>query len=363
MAPGYEEFRNDGVPRVMRLLKSLYGFRQSPRCWYGTVDEHVVEIGFKSLKSDLCVYIYSEGGAIYVLTLYVDDLLLLLGKYRKVLERIKRKLIRGFSMTDMGDVSLVFGMEVTRDRTKGTVTITQENYMKSLLERYGMGNCNPAHTPGVGKKLSLDQPEENLLNKEDKRRFQAITGSVMCLGQVTRYTVGYDVNQLARAMSKPSKAHMAAAKHLLRYLAGTTNFAIIYKRGDFKLTAFSDANWGNNPDNGKSTSSYIAFLSDGPVSFKVGLQGLTAQSTMEAELVATVLTMKGTVFCSNMMKELGFGTRLDNVPVYIEITSTLHVAGNQTYSPRVKHVALRFLFVQELVKEGRIRIHYRGSTC
>ena len=117
----------------MRLLKSLYDLRHSPRCWYGTVDEHVVEIGFKSLKSDPCVYIYSEGGAIYVLTLYVDDVLLL-GKDRKVLERIKRKLMGRFSMTDMGDVSLVLGMEVTRDRTKGTVTITQENYVKSLLE-------------------------------------------------------------------------------------------------------------------------------------------------------------------------------------------------------------------------------------
>ena len=123
---------------------------------------------------------------------------------------------------------------------------------------------------------------------------------------------------------------MAGAKHLLRYLAGTTNFAITYKRGGFKLTAFSDANWGNNPDNGKSTSSYIAFLSNGPVSFKVGLQGLTAQSTMEAELVAAALTMKEAVFCSNMMKELGFGTRFDNVPVYIDNTLTLHVAGNQT---------------------------------
>ena len=158
----------------------------------------------------------------------------------------------------------------------------------------------------------------------------------MCLGQVTRYDIGYAVNQLARAMCKPSKVHMAAAKHLLRYLAGTTNFAITYKRGGLKLTAFSDANWGNNPDNGKSTSSYIAFLSDGPVSFKVGLQGLT-----EAELVAAALTMKETVFCSNMMKELGLGMRFDNVPVYIDNTSTLHVAGNQTYSPPVKHVALR----------------------
>ena len=82
------------------------------------------------------------------------------------------------------------------------------------------------------------------MNKEDKRRFQAITGSAMYLGQVTRYDIGYAVNQLARAMYNPSKAHMAAAKNLLKYLAGTTNFAITYKRRGFKLTAFSDANWG-----------------------------------------------------------------------------------------------------------------------
>ena len=68
-----------------------------------------------------------------------------------MLERINQKLMGRFSMTDMGDVSLVLGIEFTRDRTKGTVTITQENYVKSLLERYGMGNCNPPHTPGRGK--------------------------------------------------------------------------------------------------------------------------------------------------------------------------------------------------------------------
>ena len=74
-------------------------------------------------------------------------------------------------------------------------------------------------------------------------------------------------------MSKPSKAHMAAAKHLLRYLAGTVDFAITYKQGGFKLTAFSDANWGNNPDNGKSMSSYIVFLANSPVSSRWGCRG------------------------------------------------------------------------------------------
>ena len=86
--------------------------------------------------------------------------------------------------------------------------------------------------------------------------YQAITGFVMYLAQITRYDVMYTVCQLARAMSKPSKAHMGAAQ----YFAGTTDFSIVYKRGGFKLSAFSDANWGNNPDNGKSTSAYLVML-------------------------------------------------------------------------------------------------------
>ena len=125
------------------------------------------------------------------------------------------------------------------------------------------------------KELSLDQPEERLLSKEEKQRFQAITGSVMYLGQVTRYDILYAVIQLARAMAKPSKAHMSAAKHLLRYLAGTVDFVVTCKIGGFKLMTFSDVNWGKNPDNDKSMSSYIAFFSNAPVSFKAGLQGLT----------------------------------------------------------------------------------------
>ena len=52
-----------------------------------------------------------------------------------------------FSMTDMGDVSLVLGMDVTRDRTQGTVTIIQENYVKFLVERYGMGTATPRIRP------------------------------------------------------------------------------------------------------------------------------------------------------------------------------------------------------------------------
>ena len=72
-------------------------------------------------------------------------------------------------------------------------------------------------------------------------------------------------------MSKPAKAQVGVAKHLLRYLAGYTAFSTTYKQGSYGLVALSDANSGNNPNNGRSTSPCIMMLANAPISFKVGL--------------------------------------------------------------------------------------------
>ena len=102
-------------------------------------------------------------------------------------------------------------------------------------------------------------------------------------------------------------------------------------------------------------------LANTPIVFKVGLQGLTAQSTTEVELVAAAMTMKEAAFCSNMMA-LGFGESFGIVPLYVENTLALDIASNRTYSPRAKPIALRYsFFVQELVGEGKVIIHYGKS--
>ena len=86
-------------------------------------------------------------------------------------------------------------------------------------------------------------------------------------------------------------------------------------------------------------------MSRAPVSFKTGLAGM---STMEAELVATKLTMKEAVFCSNMMAELGFGGDFGQVSLRIDNTATLNVIGNRTDSACTKHIALRFSYIRGL---------------
>ena len=143
-----------------------------------------------------------------------------------------------------------------------------------------MRGYNPSYIPGAGPELPLDRPEENHLNEEGKRRYQSIMGAAMYLAQICRYDILYTVNQLARVTSKPCKAHMGATKHMLRYLAGSTDLSITYKQGGFEFTAFYDANWGANPDTGKSTLPYIVMLFNGQISFKMVIQELTAQSTM-----------------------------------------------------------------------------------
>ena len=99
-------------------------------------------------------------------------------------------------------------------------------------------------------------------------------------------------------------------------------------------------------------------LANAPLSFKSGLQGPTAMSTMEAELVASALAMTEAVFCSNILTELGFGKEFAQVPLYCGNTATLHALGNRSFSSRTKHIALRFFFIRQLVTEGKISVHY-----
>ena len=330
--PGFEVKDMDGGDMVMQLKKGLYELVHNPGNWFNTIDPVLVEIGFVALKSDSCVYLYDHNGATTYLTLYVDDLLPA-GNDANHISMMKGKLQKRFKMTDMGEASLVLGMEIIRDREAGTLTISHEAYCKSILERFGISDCKPTSIPSYVSEISNNQPDYTLLKREETRKYQGIVVSLMYIAQVLRYDIMYSTGQLARPMAKPSKVHMVWYPSLC-------------------------SNWANNPDNGKSTSSYVMMLANAPMSFRSGLQSLTAMSTMEAELVASALLMNEAVFCSNMMTGLGFGKEFAQMPVYCDNTATLHVSGNRSFSSRTKHIALRFFFIREVVREGRISIHY-----
>ena len=99
-------------------------------------------------------------------------------------------------------------------------------------------------------------------------------------------------------------------------------------------------------------------LAAGPLSFKRALQNVTAQSTLEAELISMEHAGKEAVYLSSMFAELGFGKLFESLPLFGDNTGAVRIAGNSTYSSRTKHIALRFVYLKELVKDGNIPIHH-----
>ena len=135
-APGHDpRDSKTGEVMVYKLQRSLYGLAQSPVLWYDTIDGILVVIGFGPTQSYPCVYTHGSGVTLVILTLYVDDILIT-GKDPTPVKQKKKKLKERFEMTDIGEISRILGMEVTRDYDEGTLAITQTAYVDNILERF-----------------------------------------------------------------------------------------------------------------------------------------------------------------------------------------------------------------------------------
>ena len=200
-APGFVVKDNDGGELVMQLEKTLYGLAQSPGNFFHAIDPVLVDILFVPLKSDTCVYVNNRERVKIILTLYVDDLLLA-GNNAEAMAIIKSQLNQRFKMTDMGEASFVLGIEIKRDRQLCTLTISQEAYSKSILERFGMLDCKPTSTPGYGLELSNQHPEDILLEEQETRRYQGIVGSCTSPKACATTSSMQRANWLARCLSR-----------------------------------------------------------------------------------------------------------------------------------------------------------------
>ena len=113
----------------------------------------LIAIEFEPLKFYTCVYIYQHNGVIIIFTRYMDDLVIVSASI-EVIGKVKRKFMDKFKVKNIGDVSLMLGMQVTRGRENGKLTTSQEKYTKSILNRFSMAGGNPDSIPGYCSELS-----------------------------------------------------------------------------------------------------------------------------------------------------------------------------------------------------------------
>ena len=112
-------------------------------------------------------------------------------------------------------------------------------------------------------------------------------GSLMYAQTCTRPDIAFAVGLLGRYQSNPGIEHWKAAKKVMRYLKGTLDHMLIYRRSDhLELIGYSDSDFAGCPDTRKSTTGYIFLLAGGAISWKSSKQSVTAPSTMAVEYIA-----------------------------------------------------------------------------
>jgi len=136
--------RQDG--KLLKLHKSLYGLKRSPRNWNNKFNEFMLEENFVRSKNDYCLYIKIQGGSNLYCLLYVDDLLIFANSVH-LINNLKGKLSSKFKMKDFGNEINYLGIKIVHDRLKGVLYLDQSCYLWNVLKRFDMSSCKPNLTP------------------------------------------------------------------------------------------------------------------------------------------------------------------------------------------------------------------------
>ena len=121
----------------------------------------------------------------------------------------------------------------------------------------------------------------------------------------TRPDICFAVGLVSRYQSNPGREHWKAVKRILRYLKGTMDYCLCYQGSNLRLIGYSDADWGGDLDQRKSTSGYTFLLNKGTISWSSKKQTCIALSTMEAEFIAYSAVVQEAVWLRRFFMNLG----------------------------------------------------------
>ncbi|KAH9105565.1 hypothetical protein LEN26_014717 [Aphanomyces euteiches] len=230
-----------------------------------------------------------------------------------------------------------------------------------MLRRFGLDKAHPTDTPLKEAPLKEDASFENAPKDDDfHSQYRQAIGCLMYLMIGTRPDLAYAVQALSRHLNNPGKSHWESAKRVMRYVAGTLNYGLIYTGTSSTLTAYSDSDYASDPTTRRSITGYCTFVGGNLVSWCSNSQLVVATSTTEAEYIALAQATREVLFqrtlheqCLNQQREATvlFG---DNQPA-------IAVASNPVHHARTKHIDVRYHFIRERIQLGDVKLEYVSS--
>lgn len=345
-----------GSPKntVCRLNKSLYGLKQSPRCWNREFSLFLRKYKFQEISADKCIFTGRIGDDTVYLALFVDDGLVA-AKNNEAIDAVLGHLKEAFKIT-VGDASSFVGMQIERDRRRKTIFIHQSMYARKILERFGMIDAKSMSVPCDPSSTLQPQSEEEDIESVPYRE---AVGSLMFLSIVSRPDISYAVNLVSKFLNRHGKEHWRAVKRIISYVAGTVKYGIEYRSGGRSpiLEGYSDADFAGDVETRRSTTGYMFELAGGPVTWASQRQKLVTLSTTEAEYVAASITSREAVWLRRLLSEIECPCK-EATTIYVDNQSAIRLVKNPEFHKRTKHIDVRYHFVREKVHSGELSVEY-----
>jgi hypothetical protein len=350
--PGF--VRTGRENQVLKLKKALYGLHQAPRAWNQKLDESLTSVGFQRCPSDPAIYCRgNKKGDRLVVGVYVDDLIIT-GSSKQGILSFKKEMTKMFEMSDLGVLHYYLGIEVRQQ--KNGVLISQSSYAKKILEKAGMSYCNPCKIP-MEPKIKLSK--ENVSPLVDATLYRSLVGSLRYLAN-TRPDLAFSVGYVSRFMQEPHADHLAAVKHILRYVAGTSESGMFYQRGngeELALEGYSDSDLAGDVDGRKSTTGMIFFLGRSPVSWQSIKQRIVAMSSCEAEYIAAATASCQAVWLSRLLTEI-LNKEIKEVVLKVDNKSAISLIRNPVLNDRSRHIDTRYHLIRDYEANGQIKVQF-----
>ncbi|GKE43737.1 putative ribonuclease H-like domain-containing protein [Tanacetum coccineum] len=285
--------------------KALYGLHQAPKAWYETLSTYLIENRFRRGIIDKTLFIKKDKGDTLLVQVYVDD--------------------------------IIFGS------TKKSLCIEFESLMHKEFQISSIGELTFF--------LGL-QDEEG--DDVDVHLYKSMIGSLMYL-TASRPDIMFAVCACARFQVTPKTSHLHAVKRIFRYLKGQPKLGLWYPRDSpFDLEAFSNSDYAGASLDKKSTIGGCQFLGKRLISWQYKKQTIVANSTTEAEYVATANCCRQVLWIQNKMLDYGFNFM--NTKIYIDNESTICIVKNLVFHSKTKHIEIRHHFIRDYYEKELIQV-------
>lgn len=331
---------------TLKLLRSLYGLKQSPKCWNNRFHNFITSISFVRSKADYCLYTLKDGDKEVIIVLYVDDVLLSSNDAKSV-KLVVHQLSEEFKMKDLGAPERFMGINIGC-HSEGSIELDQTHYITKILEKFGMLDCKPVATP-IDPNLQLSRGS----GEPTKEPYRELMGSLMYLAIGTRPDISFVVNYMSRFQEGANEEHYKQLKRILRYLQGTKELKLKYiPKDDSKpLEAWVDSDFAANLDDRKSTSGFVIEIYNCPVLWVSRKQSIVTLSSAEAEFEVCAV-----VYFRKILKDLNIDLS-EPTTVYEDNQGAIAMSKNPE-TRRTKHMDVRFNYICECVETGKVKLEY-----